>query len=1114
MMPISDLDRMAARITVFVGPARSGKTERLLTRYQEFLRGRAASGICGHGLWLAPNRRYVSELRETLGCGPNGALLNPGMNTFAGFAEKVIAASARRIRPISKLQKRLVLRRVVDKSLTSGTITERQAVARTPGFVARTPGFVEQLDEWIAACKRQDEWAEDLCQLPMSRRGRELAELYGQYQQLLLRGDLYDAEGRFWAAREILQQDKKGLCHEYGLVVVDGFSDFTTAQLDILRLLAERSAEVLFSLAAEPETLQPADPMAGRALLFAKPRNTFERLRFLFPACEVEFITPGQQGPGSLRQAERNLFRESPEISGLFDSLAGGPKELEIVAANGEQSEIEQIAGRLKELLLDGRARPQDCLVVFRNLAVSARRVADVFDDFGIPHWIEARPRLAGSVLVRTVVSLLRLKARDWPFRLLLEVTGSRTLSAFDEPLGNNPRACVERAIRAAQLPSGRLRLLEQVGKWAADESNERQELAHQSAIALANLHRLEECLEALPEHATLGQWTEHLAELLTRLGAFSDVDFSGDWLVLRRALHSLELIEGWLSEDLPAIGIEQFLELVELAARDQQLPGTHDEVGRVRVLSAETARGMSAAHVFLAGLSEQSLAASVQPGLAGSEDDPQLSSQTGDALADQSEPMLLFYSLVTRATEGLTLSYPALDDRGQQLPPSPFVTELQRCFPSAAIRVTTQPLGEVIATDKLPMSRSTHRQAAVARALDKDTSWLAGILARPESLGAGILDAVSCIASRAQRNQFGEYEGLLLGEATQAALARRFDSSHLWSPSQLESYAKCPFRFFAEQLLKLEPLEDLALTSDAGRRGSLLHQVLATIHQQLAEQTAELPENQSWQADLAERFRRALDAEVTARPLGGLEQSLREIERRQINSWATPYAQQENDYRNRWSDWDEPPQAAYFEVRFGPDVQSSAAPSELEVSTPVPFELDLGDEKIRITGQIDRIDVGRVAGVTVFNIIDYKSGREVRLKEDAVRSGRQLQLPLYALASEELLLADQQAQALSVGYWSIQGSGFEKGALELRQSEGQKLSPTEQWQQLHLQLVTTVRQLVTGVRDGQFPVFNEDQDCTRWCPQSTICRVAQIRSLEKQWPPATPEPPAEVAPQ
>jgi RecB family exonuclease len=198
----------------------------------------------------------------------------------------------------------------------------------------------------------------------------------------------------------------------------------------------------------------------------------------------------------------------------------------------------------------------------------------------------------------------------------------------------------------------------------------------------------------------------------------------------------------------------------------------------------------------------------------------------------------------------------------------------------------------------------------------------------------------------------------------------------------------------------------------------------------------------------------------------------------------------------------DEPPRPAYFEVRFGPEVKTGESSARQDASTPLAFELDLGEEKIHITGQIDRIDVGRVGGVTVLNVIDYKSGKQVQLKEESMHAGRQLQLPLYALAAEELLFAKQGARALAAGYWSIQGRGFEKGALELRRAEGHSLTDSEDWQRLRPQILATVRQLVSGIRAGQFPVFNENQDCTRWCPHSTICRVGQIRNLEKQWPP------------
>ena len=111
------------------------------------------------------------------------------------------------------------------------------------------------------------------------------------------------------------------------------------------------------------------------------------------------------------------------------------------------------------------------------------------------------------------------------------------------------------------------------------------------------------------------------------------------------------------------------------------------------------------------------------------------------------------------------------------------------------------------------------------------------------------------------------------------------------------------------------------------------------------------------------------------------------------------------------------------------------------------------------------------------------------------------IEIRVYALAAEEVLLADQQAEALAAGYWSIRGKGFESGALQLRTAEADSLQTSTQGSQLREQVAETLRELITGLRRGEFPVYNSDEHCTGRCDYRTICRIGQIRSLEKSWP-------------
>ena len=411
--------------------------------------------------------------------------------------------------------------------------------------------------------------------------------------------------------------------------------------------------------------------------------------------------------------------------------------------------------------------------------------------------------------------------------------------------------------------------------------------------------------------------------------------------------------------------------------------------------------------------------------------------------------------------------------------------------------------LGQPQDSSSPPHSLSTFRQQALGEALEGRHGWLAGLagLSTTQSAGESILAGLRSISQRAEREGFGPYEGLLLNESVQSVLARRFDKDHLWSPSQLEGYATCPFRFYAEHLLHLQPVGELTLRSDAARRGSLLHQVLAAVHQQLS------TSHQEGDADrlLVDRLLQTLQAVVSANPLGGVEQALREIERREIAEWVPDYVGQEQDYRSQWGQWEQPPQPTYFEVRFGPKARTDLQEGADSTSTLVPFEIDLGSEKIRLIGQIDRIDIGRVGGVTVFNIIDYKSGKHaIKMDLKKVHSGHQLQLPLYALAAEKHLLADQQARAFAAGYWNVRDKGFEKKGKQvgfaLSEVQDETLAPCVEWEELQPALMERVTQTIRSIRRGHFPVYNEDNHCTNSCPYRSVCRIGQIRSLEKVW--------------
>jgi ATP-dependent helicase/DNAse subunit B len=527
-----------------------------------------------------------------------------------------------------------------------------------------------------------------------------------------------------------------------------------------------------------------------------------------------------------------------------------------------------------------------------------------------------------------------------------------------------------------------------------------------------------------------------------------------------------------------------------------ERLPIREDEHGKVRVLSAASVRALEVPFLFFAGLSERSFpAAEAAPRLLGAEDERLRAALRLSPVTERiSDEMLLFYEVVTRATRRLYLSYAGMDDKGQPLSPSPFVTELEQCYGATLLRRTElrdlRPLPRV----KDLCAVTEYRLQVVHEALEGDTSRFASLsrLASHADVSANIAAGLECISMRENSTGFTAWEGIIQDPAAVTRLSRRFGADYCWSPSSLEHFAVCPYRFFLEHVLGIEPLPELELRTDYLGRGSLLHEVLAEYHRAMNSMAAaDEPGNLFVQIveDVLQR--------TTCR--SQLAQAHLELHRRQLLDWGQDYRDQLRNYDEATSAWQVPLLPAHFEVAFGPVPKKGL---EDPLSTDRPLEISAGGEPILISGRIDRIDVGVRDGQSVFTVIDYKTGSPRKYVGPSRAVLPQLQLALYAMAVEELFFRDRSAIPHRAGYWLVGKEGFHDKSAIPSAPDRTSGSESADWNTLKQDATSFIHAVVGAIRSGQFPVYSCDEECTGTCPFRTVCRINHVRSLGKEWQP------------
>lgn len=1106
-------------VTILAGAARSGKTERLLAAYRQVLAG----GPPGGALWISPTHRAAAEIRRRILVGPLSGCFSPHCLTFEQFAARVLDSSQLDVRPIPQPLVRVLLKRLVDHARVGGELRYFEPIADSGGFLDLLSGFIQEF-------KRLEIWPEELakaCGRRPSPKDRELLGIYQAYQRLLNDHDLYDSQGQFWSARALLRDGQLPPFQRLRHVFVDGFADFTRTEHEMLQILAGRVDSLTVSLPLEEGDRRPQ--------LFSKSTKTAREFELRHPQVKIERLARRPLSCPALAQLEQNLFVNPRQLVAAAE--ADG---IEVLPAAGATDEIELLSRRIKRLLVHGDDEqpdrpvpPEDILVVFRSLADTADLVQEVFTQFGIPLAIGRRPPLGRSPVMAALVAWLQLDLEDWPFRQVLRLLGHNFFRpAWPEWKAGRAATAAERLVYALRIPSGRAELLVAVERVArrsiADaSSDDRSEvsLSEQAKLALPLLARMSSVLDALPDRGTSTEWSaalDALAEATGMLGpAESTAPASPDspraaWAQLTSALRARDHLATWLGETPPVVSRREFFEHLQEILKGESATSSGDETGRVRVLSAENARNLSAPYVFAAGLSEKAFPPPHREDCIHSE------AETRDLIAAglplvphadrRSYEMLLFYEVVTRATKKLVLSYPALDQAGLPLSPSPFVTELENAFaPLRDSRGQAPQLSSVPASNEV-LSRRDFRVRAVSQALDGENDMLAELVRHPlmSSAAESIVAGLRTSWSRRQRDSFGPFEGMLQSAAARQWLAAHFGPERCWSASQLEQYARCPHQFFLQRVLGLRPLDEPALEIDYSGRGDMLHWILWEAHRRLNERSG----GPTSPATLAAEEFLAASQELLDELLNTLQgehalaNGLLEIDSRHVAAWLARYHGQHHAYDKHWQGMPIPLRPAHFEVEFGPSRRGGEPwpnQSSLEnrdpLSRPEPFELACGSEIVRFSGRIDRIDLGQAGEQTVFNIVDYKSGRpSPRTSARSIVEGYSLQLPLYALAARELL-SETQAVSYRAAYWHVAAHGYlERDAVKFQIDTGGQIQRNPEWESLEARLRLRVRSLVEGIRRGEFPMYSADDKCTSHCNFATVCRVNQARQMKKTW--------------
>ncbi len=927
---------------------------------------------------IVPEQFNMQAQKNLVRLSPNGCIMNIDVVSFPRLASYVFDETG--VQPgeiLTETGKNLLLRRSAE--------TVRDQLRMMGGRIER-PGYIAQIKSLLSEFQQYNISGENL---------DELCET--QDLGPALRNKLFDVrciqqafdeirKDRFITSEELLKVLASAVPSSAMLkgahLYFAEFTGFTPVQMILLEELLKTAADLTVSLMMDPEEGLPS-PERKHDLFYltGKSVSALSRTAAKVGAEVKESIVLERQiryaqGSG-LEQLERRLLRFGKSIPEKISPLSS-PTDITLLESSQPLQEAVFAARRIWQMTHEEGYRYRDIAVICSDLEEYRKHVERQFEAYDIPCFIDQKQSVTQNPCLETVRAAMAVVRENWSYDTVMHFLRMGYTDLTEVQIDHLDNYILAAGIR------GRSR-------WTKPFTSQTRTM-DETELALCEAARQIFVGQFLPfsriyesGSGTVSSYIQAVRTLLESLRMSEDTVLIDEQelshlplptAMQRRTIMEYEQI--YEKMDTVLTEAERLLgdEIIDRHVFEQILDAGFEEV-RIGVIPP----GIDQVHVgdmvrtrltdvrvlFLLGASDQAVPSRDENGGLLSQYERQMLAKrqielAPDARQDSFIQRFYLYQCLTMPSEKLYVAWSLSDGAGQSRHPSYLVYHLMKIMPGL----------QADSADRLSDSMQTP-QGRFGR--------LADLMRRAASDGEesdeGVLKELlrSCQSSREESRKADmllHAAGFSQKEEQDASLTGQlYEDPMRLSISRLESFAACPFRFFADYGLKLSERERLVV--QPADTGTFMHDVM-----QLYARSVSAAGQKAWNEISLREEQALVDTCIAA----VLEQDarMRALFEDTAKSGYVINRLRRALYRSAW--------AVTQQIRAG-----SMLPSQFEI--PFSDRFVLRDGEVLLSGRIDRIDTAQDGDTQYIKVVDYKSAAR-KMDMNRFLYGSSLQLPVY----------------------------------------------------------------------------------------------------------------------